>query len=102
MEGERLLVIKQEHIAIEKLRRSVWVVGTAKGLDALVLAEFSEIAPLEGGCLARRGTTGLDQIVGPLEIAFLPGLKSQLHVGELALRFGVLLRLTRFVRAFVG
>ena len=63
---------------IEELRRLVLVVGAAESLAALVLAELPEIAPLECRCLARRGAAGLDQIVGPLKIAILPGLKSQL------------------------
>src|SRR2546425_5762467 len=74
VKDECLLVIEQEQIAIEKLRRSVLVVRVAE-VDALVLAEFLEIAPLECGRLARRGAAGLDQIVGSLKIAFLPCLE---------------------------
>jgi len=95
-------------LAFKKQRGSVLLVLALEGFDALVLAEFPEIAPLESGRLAGRGAAGIDQIVGPLEIAFLPRLESQLHVGELALlnrdaalRFGLLLRLTGFLRIFV-
>ncbi len=75
VEGERLSVVENEQIAIEEQRRSVLVVGAAEDLVALVLAEVPEIAPLKGGHLARRWATGVNQIVGPLEIAFLPRLE---------------------------
>ena len=68
---------------------------------------FRVIAPLDR-VDHRRGAAGLDQSVGSLEIAFFPHLERQLHVGELALlnrevplRFGLLLRLTGFLRVFV-
>src|SRR5688572_32286410 len=85
VEGESLLIVEEEQIAIKELRRSIGVVGAAEGFMALVAADFPEIAPLESGRLARRRTTGVNQIVGPVEITFLPRLERQLHVGELAL-----------------
>src|SRR6185295_19531599 len=68
VKGERLLIVEEEQIAIEEQCRSVFVVRVAESLVALVLAKFSDVAPLEPGRLAGRGTTGIDQIVRPLHI----------------------------------
>src|SRR5262245_45421255 len=61
------------------------MLGITECRGALIPAESFEVPPFECRWQARGGPAGLDQIACPRQIAFLPRLEGQLHVGELTL-----------------
>src|SRR5437667_7327583 len=64
--------------------------AAADRVQAFVLAEFPEIAPLESAQfgLARFGDVRAEQGLGALEISFLPRLQHHIHVRRVSLGFG--------------